>query len=61
MEAKKLTRSVSDKKIMGVCGGIAKYYNLDSNLVRIIAAMFALTGAGMLTYFIAAFILPESE
>ena len=36
---KKLTKSVSDKKIMGVCGGLAKYAEKDSNLVRIAAVV----------------------
>lgn len=32
---KKLTRSVKDRKIAGVCGGLAKYFAIDSNLARI--------------------------
>ncbi|PEN15410.1 hypothetical protein CRI94_03035 [Longibacter salinarum] len=30
-----LRRSMSDKRIMGVCSGIAHYFNLDPTLVRI--------------------------
>lgn len=43
---KKLTRSVSDKKIMGVCGGLAKYANQDPNIIRIIAVVLALFSGG---------------
>lgn len=59
---KKLTKSTSDKKIMGVCGGIAKYYNLDPNVVRIATLVICLfTGVGLVAYLIAGFILPEGE
>ena len=33
---KKLYRSTSDKKICGVCGGIAKYLGIDPTIVRLI-------------------------
>ena len=52
---KKLTKSVSDKKIMGVCGGLAKYAEKDSNLVRITGGSLAIA------YLIAGFMLPEGE
>lgn len=60
---KKLTRSVSDKKIMGVCGGLAKYANQDPNIIRIIAVVLALFSGGSLAiaYIIAGFLLPEGE
>ena len=60
---KKLTRSVSDKKIMGVCGGLAKYTNQDPNIIRIIAVVLALFSGGLLAiaYIIAGFLLPEGE
>lgn len=60
---KKLTRSVSDKKIMGVCGGLEKYVNQDPNIIRIIAVVLALFSGGSLTiaYIIAGFLLPEGE
>ena len=60
---KKLTRSVSDKKIMGECGGLEKYANQDPNIIRIIAVVLALFSGGSLTiaYIIAGFLLPEGE
>lgn len=33
---KKLYRSLTDRKISGVCGGIAKYFGIDATIVRLI-------------------------
>jgi len=48
---------------MGVCGGLAKYMDKDSNLIRIIAVVLAvLTGGSLaIAYLIAGFVLPEGE
>ncbi len=57
---KKLYRSRTDKKIAGVCGGIAKYLNIDSTVVRLIWAVAIIcAGAGLLAYLICALIMPE--
>ena len=57
---RKLYRSNRDRKIAGVCGGLGKYFSLDSNLVRLIAvaSIFA-GGAGLFVYLAAWFIVPE--
>ena len=56
---KKLYRSKTDKKIAGVCGGIAEYFNLDSTLVRLLWAMlFFLYGVGGFIYVVTAFVIP---
>lgn len=56
---KKLYRSNDDKKIAGVCGGIAEYLNVDSTIVRLICLLMILGyGAGLLAYIIAAIIMP---
>lgn len=58
--AKKLYRSTTDKKIAGVCGGIAEYFEMDSTLVRIIWLICVLgLGFGVLAYIIAWIIMPE--
>ena len=60
MESKKLYKSSTDKKIAGVCGGIAEYFNIDSTLVRLGWVVFcALGGSGLLAYIIAALIMPD--
>jgi phage shock protein C len=57
---KKLTRSRTDKKIAGVCGGFADYFDLDVTLVRILWLMLAVFGGwGILGYFIAWIVMPQ--
>ena len=57
--SKKLYRSVSDKKLAGVCGGIAEYFGLDSTLIRVGWAIVSLFGPGVLAYIACALIIPE--
>ena len=57
---KKLYRCRNDKKIAGVCSGIAKYFNIDSSIVRLAAVLLVIAGgSGVLAYIIAAIIIPE--
>lgn len=56
----KLYRSREDRKICGVCGGLAKYFGCDSTFVRLITAILALcAGGGLLIYILAALIVPN--
>ena len=58
---KKLHKSQSDKKLCGVCGGIAEYFNIDSTLVRLLWVLFSLAGgAGLLCYIIAAIVMSDN-
>ena len=58
---KKLYRSKINKKICGVCGGIAEYLNMDPTIIRLILVLLTLAGgSGVLAYIIAAFIIPEN-
>ena len=60
--AKKLYKSITDKKLCGVCGGIAEYFDIDSTIVRLIWAIFTLCGgAGILAYIIAALVMPKQQ
>jgi len=57
---RRLTLSVTDKKIGGVCGGIAEYFDVDPTLVRLIAVVLALFGgSGLFLYLIAWIIIPK--
>ena len=57
---KKLYSSRTDRKVCGVCGGIAEYFNIDSVLVRIIAVVLMLSaGSGLLAYILLAIFVPE--
>ena len=59
-KGKKLTRSSEDSILFGVCGGIAKYFNVDSAIVRIawVLMTFLISGFGIFFYIIAAIIMP---
>ena len=59
MEQKRLYRSRENRKICGVCGGIADYFNVDPTLIRLGLVLLACTGSGILAYFIAAIIIPD--
>ncbi len=59
--AKRLTRSATDKKLAGVCGGLAEYFDADPGIVRILAALATIGSGlvfGVLTYIVAWCVLP---
>ena len=50
---KRLTKSSADRKLAGVCGGIAEYFDIDPTIVRIAWVLFCcLGGSGLLAYII---------
>src|ERR1700739_2484652 len=56
---RRLMRSSTDKKIAGVCAGLADYFDLDPTIVRVLwflAVFFA--GTGFLAYIILWIVLP---
>ncbi|HEX73956.1 MAG TPA: PspC domain-containing protein [Dehalococcoidia bacterium] len=56
---KRLYRSRSDKMVSGVCGGLAKYFNIDPTIVRIIAVLLIFAnGLGILAYIVLAIVVP---
>lgn len=56
---KRLCKSSTNKKIFGVCGGLAQYFNIDPTVVRLIWALLIFcVGTGLLAYIIAALVLP---
>ena len=58
-----LRRSRSDRMISGVCGGVAKLFNIDANLVRIglVALTIVGVGTGAVLYVAAWLLVPEEE
>lgn len=59
---KKLYLSETDKKLCGVCGGIAEYFGIDSTLVRLVWVLISIpTGGfpGLFAYIIACMIIPK--
>ncbi len=59
---KKLCKSNTNKKICGVCGGIAEYLNADPTIIRLVFALMVLGwGTGVLAYIVLALVLPEGD
>lgn len=57
---KKLYRSRTDRKICGICGGIAEYLGMDSSVVRLVTAiLFIAGGLSLWVYIVALFIIQE--
>ena len=56
---KKLYRSKTDKKLAGVCGGLAEYFNMDATVMRLVVVLLALFSVGVLAYIVAALVIPE--
>lgn len=64
MAAKRLYLSTDDKKLFGVCGGIAEYFELDSSLIRIawiILTIMTGVAPGIIGYIIAAIVVPSAS
>jgi len=60
---KKLTLSNTDKKIGGVCGGLAEYFQVDSTIVRlatVVLAVLTAVGPVLIGYLIAWIIIPRA-
>ena len=59
---KRLTRTENNKMICGVCAGISKYFGIDPTLIRLgFVVLTCFSGAGLLAYLIAAFIIPKEK
>lgn len=61
---KRLTLNQSDKKLTGLCGGVAAYFDVDSTVVRLIVlTIIIMSGVfpGLLLYLLAAVITPKGD
>lgn len=59
---KRLYKIEEGKKISGVCGGIAEYFDIDSTLIRLAWILFsAFVGSGIIAYIIAAIVMPKKS
>ena len=62
IEMKKLYKSNNDRKLCGVCGGVAEYLNVDSTIIRLAwGALILFAGTGILAYILAALIIPDDN
>ncbi len=58
---KQLKRSATNKRLFGVCGGIAEYFDIDATIIRLAFALTAVFGgAGLIAYIVAAIVMPSS-
>ncbi len=59
---KRLYKSTQDKKLCGVCAGIAQYFEIDPTLIRLAWVAFTLLGgSGILAYIVAAIVMPSDD
>lgn len=60
-EPRRLYRSIRDRKIFGVCGGLGEYFEIDPTIVRLVFVFVTLYsfGFGILAYIILAIVTPE--
>lgn len=59
MKEKRIYRSCSDRYIAGVCGGLAKYFDLDPLLVRLVFVILGFSGISVAFYFLAWLLFPN--
>lgn len=60
--SKRIYKIEEGKKIFGVCGGIAEYFNIDPVIVRVIWGVLSLAyGIGIGLYIICAFVFPKKS
>jgi phage shock protein PspC (stress-responsive transcriptional regulator) len=61
--SRRLYRSLQDRRLAGICGGLADYFQCDSTLVRIIwvAGAFFSAGIALLLYLVLIFVIPNED
>jgi phage shock protein C len=60
---RELRKSRTDRKLFGVCGGVAKYFNIDPTIIRILYVVLVLAsfGWGLLLYIILGIVMPDEK
>ena len=59
---RRLVRIMKQKKIAGVCAGLAHYFNIDVTLVRVIWVLLVLcAGTGLLAYIVLWIVMPQDS
>ncbi|MCL2500576.1 MAG: PspC domain-containing protein [Defluviitaleaceae bacterium] len=58
---KRLYKSRTDRKVSGVCAGIAEYIGIDPTLIRLAWIIFMfMGGSGIIAYIVAAIVIPDN-
>jgi len=60
-KTRRLYRSRTDRKLAGVCGGLAQYFNTDATVIRVLFVVLAVLGGGGLLIYLAMWIIVPSE
>jgi phage shock protein C len=60
-QTRKLYRSRTDRKLAGVCGGLAQYFDLDATLIRVLFVVLAVLGGSGLVLYLAMWIIVPNE
>jgi len=58
---RKLYRSRTNRKLAGVCGGLAQYFNTDATLIRVLFVVLAVVGGSGLLLYLALWIIVPNE
>lgn len=58
-ESKRLFRSRTDRKLGGVCAGVANYFGIDPTVVRLATVILTFTGMSIFIYIILWIVIPE--
>ncbi len=58
---RKLYRSRSDRKLAGVCGGLAEFFGLDPTLIRVLFVILALAGGSGIVIYLAMWIMVPNQ
>lgn len=59
---KRLYRKKSNRMLLGVCAGIADYFEIDPTIIRVLWVIVSFAGGcGLLAYFVCAIIMPLDE
>lgn len=58
---RKLYRSRRDRRVAGICGGLGKYFKIDSNILRLIVVVvtFIFAFTPIVLYIIGVYVIPE--
>jgi phage shock protein C len=60
-QTRKLYRSKTDRKLAGVCGGLAQYFSVDATLIRVLFVLLAVLGGSGLVLYVAMWIIVPNE
>lgn len=60
---RRLTRPREERRLAGVCAGIARYLEIDVTLVRVLMLIFAIfpPGAGLIIYLVCWIVMPQDR